>query len=55
MKQRKINFLLLQVELATSAVTFLVAPGLAPILFKIDSAAASAASILTTFKRCANR
>ena len=27
----------------------------APLLFKIDSAATSAASILTTFKRCANR
>ena len=30
---------------------FLVAPGLVPLLFEIDSAA----SILTTFKRCANR
>ena len=35
----------------TSAATFSVAPGLALLLFKI----ASAASILTTFKRCANR
>ena len=35
----------------TSAATFLVVPGLAPLLFKIDSAA----GILTTFKRCANR
>ena len=33
----------------TSAATFSVAP----LLFKIDSAATSAASILTTFKRCA--
>ena len=43
----------------TSAATFLVAPGLAPQLFKIDSAATSAAtsaaSILTTFMRGANR
>ena len=35
----------------TSAATFLLAPGLAPLLFKIDSTA----SILTSFKRCANR
>ena len=41
----------LQVALAIRAATFSVAPGLAPLLFKIDSAA----SILTTFKRCANR
>ena len=39
----------------TSAATFSVAPGLAPLLFKIDSAATSVAGILTTFKRCANR
>ena len=45
----------LQVARATSAATFSVATGLAPLLFKIDSAATSAASILTTFKRCANR
>ena len=45
----------LQVARATSAATFSVALGLAPLLFKIDSAATSAASILTTFKRCANR
>ena len=45
----------LQVARATSATTFSVAPGLAPLLFKIDSAATGAASILTTFKRCANR
>ena len=45
----------LQVARATSAATFSVAPGLAPLLFKIDSAVTSAASILTTFKRCANR
>ena len=41
----------LQVARATSAATFSVAP----LLFKIDSATTSAASILTTFKRCANR
>ena len=41
----------LQVAHATSAATFSVALGLAPLLFKIDSAAC----ILTTFKRCANR
>ena len=35
----------------TSAATFLVAQGLEPQLFKNDRAA----SILTTFKRCANR
>ena len=35
----------------TSAATFLVASGLAPLLLKIDSAD----SILTTLKRCANR
>ena len=45
----------LHVARATSAATFSVAPGLAPLLFKIDSAATSVASILTTFKRCANR
>ena len=45
----------LQVARATSADTFSVAPRLAPLLFKIDSAATSAASILTTLKRCANR
>ena len=39
----------------TSAATFSVAPGLAPLLFKIDSGATGAASILTVFKRCANR
>ena len=39
----------------TSAATFLVAPGQAPLPFKIDSAATSAASNLTTFKRFANR
>ena len=41
----------LQVASATSAATFSVAPGPAPLLFKIYSAA----TILTTFKRCANR
>ena len=41
----------LQLAHATSAATFLVGPGLAPVLFKIDSAA----SILATFKRCANK
>ena len=45
----------LLVARATRAATFSVAPGLAPLLFKIDSAATSAASILPTFKRCANR
>ena len=39
----------------TSAATFLVAPGQAPLVFKIDSTATSAASILTTFKHCVNR
>ena len=39
----------------TSASTFLVTPGRAPLLYKIDSAAASAAGILIIFKRCANR
>ena len=45
----------LQLVRATSAATFPVAPGLAPLLFKIANAATSAASILTTFRRCANR
>ena len=45
----------LQLARATRAATFLVASGLALLLFKIDSAATSAASILTTFKRWANR
>ena len=45
----------LQLERATNAAIFLVAPGLASLLFKIDSDATSAASIFTNFKRCANR
>ena len=52
---RAVTSAAIQVARATSAATFLVAPGLAPLLFKIDNAATSAASILTTFKRCANR
>ena len=41
----------LQVARATSSASFIVAP----LLFKIDSDATMAASILSTFKRCANR
>ena len=47
---RAVTIVPLHVASATSAATFSVAPGLAPLLFKIYSAA----SILTTFKRCAN-
>ena len=45
----------IQVARATRSATFSVAPGLVLLLLKIDSAANIAASILTTFKRCANR
>ena len=45
----------LQLTRTTSAATFLVVPGIAPLLLKIDSATTGAANTLTTFKHCANR
>ena len=45
----------LELARANTAATFLVEPGLAQLLFKINSAATSADGILTTFKPCDNR
>ena len=53
--EQLVYFHVLTTRAVTSAATFLVVPGLAPLLFKIDSTATSASSILTTSKRCANR
>ena len=47
---RAVAMAMLPRALQVARATFSVAPGQAPLLFKIDSAA----SVLTTFKRCAN-